>query len=406
MSKRAEQLIFSMYCIVFACASGCINEQEALKLYGADVEDVDAQGSLEVDDDAKATNDLIDDAAGWTISDAAVTDITEFTDVIDTGDAGKTPDATAVDGEEAPDGCGNKCAEPPPPITGVVDPAWAFDANTGNGWLFGGETWYALSNTLFVYSAKPNAIAWTSKPDANGPPARARASMTASDDGKAAYLFAGQGYYALLNDLWQLKASTLTWTALKPGGTKPAERHGHIAFASAGLLVIGQGEGYYALREDWYIFDPQENTWTQLAAPVIPARRRATVATDATTGFTWIYGGEGYNSLLSDLWQLEIQGTKLVATQKVLDLNALPPVTNACALANAGQFWLTGGQSYYKMVPERWQLDLATGKSTSSPSGYASTGAICLRRKDGQAQWLLGQGFYEMSQIPLIFSAP
>lgn len=243
------------------------------------------------------------------------------------------------------------------------------------------------------------------KAGCRGPLTRARATMTATDDGKAAYLFGGQGYYTLLNDLWQLKASNLTWTQLKPGGAQPAERHGHIGFSSGGMLVIGQGEGYYALREDWYTFDPQENAWE--------ARGTAHATAQAGCGrdrcdhrFDVDLRRRGLQHAAQRFVADGNSGQQAGCDAKVLDLNTLPPVTNACALANGGQLWLTGGQSYYKIVPERWQLDLSTGKSTSSPLGYASTGAICLRRKDGQAQWLLGQGFYEMSQVPLIFSTP
>lgn len=155
----ATFLDFLLACVTACAATACVNEQEALKLYGADVKDTDTQASLE------DVNDTTDEDAQDTANINRVTD-TDLADLIDVADGTKSPDGTVADVGESSDGCGNKCAEPPPPISGLVDPAWAFDANSGIGWLFGGETWYALSNTLFVYSAQPNAISWTSKQDA------------------------------------------------------------------------------------------------------------------------------------------------------------------------------------------------------------------------------------------------
>jgi hypothetical protein len=276
------------------------------------------------------------------------------------------------------------------------------DEASGEGWLFGGEAFYQLNGTLRRFSTNPAEPVWQSFEGLPGPPPRARAVFTRDAATGKAYLFGGEGYGALLDDLWELDPSGPAWKQLT-AKSGPSPRHGAVSWfdSVSGRMVVGLGQGYYALAEDWFAFDPKAGSWSKLtiAGSAPPPRLRAQAAWDASAGVAWLFGGEGYYTLHADLYQITLTGSKLTVTTPKLPTGPVPARTGGCAFADDGRILLVGGQTWYGLVPLAHRFDLSANTLTTQP-GIESHGGVCLRRPGGTLEYLLGQGYYAMSQAP------
>lgn len=299
------------------------------------------------------------------------------------------------------DGCDGTCRAETPPLGGLMDTAYAADPTTGGGWLFAGEAYYQLNATTWRYSPLQTESTWTPYEAIAAPPARARSTLVRNPATGQLFLFGGQGYYNLYNDLWRLEpqpAGPPKWTELKPSVPLPPERHAHVAYwdAASARLVVGLGEGFYQLHDDWWAYSPAANAWTKLTAPSTKvAPRKQAAVTQNLSGLTWLVGGEGYYTLHAEVFQLALAGDQVQAT--AVAIAGLPALTRSCAVAAAGKLMVVSGQTYYDVPALAWTWDGA--KLTSVPAP-AKAGGVCQRRLDGKVLQQLGEGFYQMTAGP------
>jgi hypothetical protein len=118
------------------------------------------------------------------------------------------------------------------------------------------------------------------------------------------------------NDLWSLSLDTFTWTRLEPQGPLPSPRDNIPAFfdATRGGLVIAGGQGFDALVSDLWFYSLAENRWTEVAlapsSPVPPPRVGGIyfVRETATAYELYLHSGVtsegGAGVTLNDLWRL------------------------------------------------------------------------------------------------------
>jgi N-acetylneuraminic acid mutarotase len=99
---------------------------------------------------------------------------------------------------------------------------------------------------------------------AKGPGGRRDHSLSADEDGAAAYLFAGRKGGAALDDLWVFDPESLSWSRIEARGPEP--RFGHNAAVIEGrLLVFGGQSGPDVFFNDLWAFDPSARRWERLA---------------------------------------------------------------------------------------------------------------------------------------------
>ena len=114
------------------------------------------------------------------------------------------PGETCDDGNPKDgDGCSAACLSETPPLGGLIDAAMAFDPGSGVGWIVGGELGYQLNEAVVRYAEDGKGPAFTPFTVA-GPAARARSSLVRDPKSGHLYLFGGEGYWAVFNDVWRL----------------------------------------------------------------------------------------------------------------------------------------------------------------------------------------------------------
>jgi hypothetical protein len=118
------------------------------------------------------------------------------------------------------------------------------------------------------------------------------------------------------NDLWSLSLDTFVWTPLAPDGPLPSPRDNVAAFFDAGRggLVIYGGQGFDALVTDLWLYSVAGGGWTEIAlapsSPVPPPRVGGIwfVRETATAYELYVHGGAtadgGPSTFLNDLWKL------------------------------------------------------------------------------------------------------
>lgn len=300
------------------------------------------------------------------------------------------------------DGCDSQCQKESPPLGGLRDAAMAYDSASDVGWLVGGEGAYALNDIVWRFTTSQKSATWQAFAGLIGPAARARTGLTRDPATGHAWLFGGQGYYTLYDDLWKLvpaQQGPPAWQQVASSGPRPSPRHGHVQFWDGGRLVIGLGEGHYQLLDDWWAFDPKGGSWTLLSAPAQSKpgpRRFAALAADAQGG-AWLVGGQGYYKLYAEVLKVGVAGNSLVVAPVPLGGGAPPALLGSCALANDGKLLVLGGETYYDLPGQAWLYD---GTKWSGLAAPRKVGGVCLRRGDGKALLQLGQGFYQMSDPP------
>jgi len=156
--------------------------------------------------------------------------------------------------------------------------AYALDARRRRMIIFGGRSRASSTGAYTVYrelwTLDLATGAWTMAPaQADGPVARANATLTVDDATDAAVLFGGNtstdgARFTPRNDAWRLDLATLRWSRVVSDRSPPA-RQFHAAAALAGAVVVVGGGDSNAflgpfLRDAWRL-DLATDQWSPLA---------------------------------------------------------------------------------------------------------------------------------------------
>lgn len=304
-------------------------------------------------------------------------------------------DGNAING----DGCESDCTqtpgsgwEPVPPLgdalLGVRGHAAALDPVNGRILITGGRTYYDLLDTVHAFDWVGQTMTLLG-PAGDVPAPRFDHTLVVDAAGQRALLFGGQGYYELYADVIELDLTIPNgdWTALAPMGPGPTARHGHAAlFDAAGerMLVIG-GRTHYDVLDDVWALDlsgPGDGVWQQLVlggAP--PARHQAQLAWDPIAQVAYYGGGQGYYELLEDMWQLDLSGAPT--------WSALAPTGGApTGVASGTWVWDSiaarllqiDGHRFYDVQVEPQNIDLSGGLPGQwvlpNPVGFPPPGVV------------------------------
>jgi hypothetical protein len=204
-----------------------------------------------------------------------------------------------------------------PPVTGTPPPALAgqasgWDAQRRRWYLFGGSSNGVVgtpTDELFVLDAA--TMTW-SQPTVTGatPPARAHAAAMFDDASGRFIVFGGlSGPTTALGDTWAFTPATSTWTSAAMSG--PTPRAGATFFAGSsppmlfgGAATFDQGSTHEA---DLWELDATSLTWTSRTVMNGPAARRHMVGLTIAGSRTLIGGlaTDGPTALeYTDVWAL------------------------------------------------------------------------------------------------------
>ena len=242
----------------------------------------------------------------------------------------------------------------------------AFDPTLEKWLIFGGQTYYSLSDTLYILDTTSGAELWyMASTTSTAPDARMGSAMVMDTNSSVAYLIGGQGYYTLYDDMWSIdlnsdlsltsSSATVSWVEETPAGTIPP-----LYGASAGfdqnneeLWLIG-GQTYYALNDAAYCLDLSTMTWAQatLNGDTLPPMVWSSLTwSDHMQGFM-VVGGESYYTLVGTSYAIIPSST---CTAEVIEIstsgNTPPPLLGASLVydPSASTHTLIGGQGYYTL---------------------------------------------------------
>jgi len=229
--------------------------------------------------------------------------------------------------------------------------------------LFGGSVDSSGSypgDTLWGFVA--STLTWQSLPfNTSEPKPQSRAYHSSSVVEDSVYIYGGEYFSLLLNDLWSFNYSINAWTNLGNGSSSspwPAARSRHsMVTASETMYVFGGCGIVYSLgcppRDDLWVYDPLASNgtssgWTRIkpansSDPWPPARQGHGAV--ALNGSMLIYGGMDSNfDYLNDLWSFDF------ATQIWTQLSSSP---SGMGVYQPGAV----GFSYYYNATENDELD-------------------------------------------------
>jgi hypothetical protein len=180
----------------------------------------------------------------------------------------------------------------------------AASALSGRVFVFGGATFDAFSVTPFhdLWAYSPDRNTWTEIRPRTAPP-EARAGHTMWVSGDRLYVFGGiTATFTTLNDLWAYDLRANTWTELIPAGAAGSPPARHVAQAGAtavgGVFTIYGGEtigeiGFVQLDDTWQ-FRESTRTWTRVTPAagfdIAPPRNYGAAAT--VGGILYLHGGD------------------------------------------------------------------------------------------------------------------
>lgn len=152
------------------------------------------------------------------------------------------------------------------------------------------------------------AAAWSQVRSAGGTPAPRDGHWMADDSaaGKV-ILFGGKGSGSrYFNDTWAYTPATGTWAELRPAGTLPPARFGHVmVYDPAGrrILLFG-GVTTTGPANDLWAYSSVAGTWARVdaAGSPPPARVYPSMAYDPVTREAVLFGGWTGDSAFGDTW--------------------------------------------------------------------------------------------------------
>lgn len=275
------------------------------------------------------------------------------------------------------------------------------DTSTQWTWMNGDKT----VNGFGVYGTQGTA-APTNKPGARG------FSISWRDAPGNMWLFGGNGFNGLLNDLWKYNPITNLWTWVSGDNTgnsvsvygtqgtasptnKPGGRYGSISWtdSSSGNLwlfggTVNAAGGTIAYLNDLWKYDPLTNLWTWVsgdstvnstgvygtqgtaASTNKPSARYYAASWRDTSGNFWLFGGNGFaergSGSLNDLWKYNpkvnqwtwVNGDNTNGNFGMYGTQGTPASTNkpggrdrSVSWTDAsGRLWLFGGKAGLKLV--------------------------------------------------------
>jgi len=238
-----------------------------------------------------------------------------------------------------------------------------FDEADGYVWLFGGEEYYALSDEVYLLDASSSGSeTWSPlTASSSSPDPRLGAATVLDDGGDRMLVIGGQGYHGLLDDLWSLDLTTTSaasWTELSPSGTAP-ER----AFAAAvydpnyEVVYLLGGETYNALAEDPLCLDLSSTSWSILTTTGddLPPLAGAAAVWASDFGAVLLHGGATYHQLSSTSYLLQATDACVVEVTALTASGDDPGVTTDSALlwnASEAMGVMLGGESYHRLVDD------------------------------------------------------
>ncbi|MBO3745999.1 hypothetical protein J5X84_07970 [Streptosporangiaceae bacterium NEAU-GS5] len=253
---------------------------------------------------------------------------------------------------------------PPARAFGVA----AAQASTGRVFVFGGGTFdnFSLSplNDLWAYSAAANT--WTElHPRTSAPAARSGPVMWISGD--RLYLFGGiTAAFATLNDLWAYDLRANTWTELIPDGAPGSPPARHVAQAGGaevgGVFTIYGGEtidatGNFVQLNDTWQLRVATRTWTRVTFPsggdIAPPRNYGAAATIGQN--LYLHGGDlpggsaGCGAPFpqnpnNELWRFDVRAKKWARLQPAGD--PVARLKRHVAVAADGRMYVVSGWDF------------------------------------------------------------
>src|ERR1041385_3082399 len=180
---------------------------------------------------------------------------------------------------------------PMPPLSPRYAHATAIDEAHARLVTFGGTSNANLASAaldqVWLYDLA-NPFAWVpATPLGTPPPARYWHTMTYDPVRQRMLVFGGTNAGGLLNDLWELSlANNLTWTHLSPAGTPPPARYGHGAVYDSvndRLVIFGGGGAGGTLLNDVWTLSLSSLTWAAMTPAGTPpsGRRSASLVYDS-----------------------------------------------------------------------------------------------------------------------------
>jgi hypothetical protein len=242
----------------------------------------------------------------------------------------------------------------------VLGASGAYDSATARYFLFGGQSYYTLLDEFYVLDTTFGAEHWEMWTGALPPDPRRGHSVVFDDLNNNLYVFGGEGYYGLYDDMWMIDLDTSTsssalWTAMTPSGSSPM-RMGMAAAMDPdyGNIYAFGGQEYYQLSDVTKCFDVGTGTWfdATLTGDTIPAMTEATVAWNSRFNGFLLVGGQSYYQINPSVYAIIPTGTCTAeVTEVVINTGTSAPVKGALLVDNPldQSMLLLGGQSYYQL---------------------------------------------------------
>ena len=289
-------------------------------------------------------------------------------------------------------------AESPLPVTGH---SLETDAGNDRLVLFGGQTHHQLSEQLLSYALIDDE--WTSigasgvAPD----PRRGHASAMDADAGMM-YVFGGQGYHTLSDELFVLDTSSGAehWTLLSPTGRPPPLTDASLVMTPSGQLYLFGGQGYHGLSDEVWVYDIAANTWSGSTFSSGPIVRSAVAAWDTESEQAIVFSGQTYHDLNRDGFCYDGSGfTPLSVIEGVL------PVLTGAASASAdayGGIVVFGGSGFHRLSRDTLLVTFEGGCSVKVltleegdvPPAAVTGAAMAWSVADSEAFVVGGQGYH------------
>jgi uncharacterized protein (TIGR03437 family) len=201
---------------------------------------------------------------------------------------------------------------PLPP--GRQDGTIAFDSKRNQLWLFGGSS---PSNLNDLWRYDPQANTWTElRPTGTLPAARLGHVFVYDAQRDQLVVFGGQAR-GFFSDVWAYSPANNSWRQLAGDNAGPSNRYGHsgVYDAKRNRLIISHGFTSAGRFDDTWAFDLGTNRWTNLrpAGPLPLKRCLHHAVLDAAGDKMYLYGGcaSGFGPCpLADLWELDLASNR------------------------------------------------------------------------------------------------
>merc|ERR1712228_1080539 len=196
-------------------------------------------------------------------------------------------------------------------------------------------------------------------PETTGDPPSPRAAHAAAVVGKKMYVFGGNNFNKLFNDLYYLDTDNMKWSQVITTGTPPSGRANHslTAIGDKYLIVFGGNDGQPL--NDIHIFDIDKNSWTQPAMHGTPPIARGGHSAVCVKNKQLLIFAGGYNSkILNDLYILDVETMTWIRPS---DTGMLPEprAGHSCCVTKDNVVYICGGgdSENDQLFNDLYQLD-------------------------------------------------